>query len=52
MGKSTISMVIFNRYVTNYQRVRSSNFGYLLGGVLTKIAIDISHKIWNMDGYG
>ena len=25
MGKSTISMVIFNSYVTNYQRVTSKN---------------------------
>ena len=25
MGKSTISMVIFNSYVTNYQRVGTSN---------------------------
>ena len=28
MGKSTISMVIFNSYVTNYQRVAYLNGGF------------------------
>ena len=29
MGKSTISMAMFNSYVTNYQRVYTKSFNFL-----------------------
>ena len=51
MGKSTMSMVIFNSYVTNYQRVNpisksNSNFSHLLSPSRSSLSMSIFFAIF------
>jgi hypothetical protein len=51
MGKSTISMAIFNSYVTNYQRVYISGWGIPSISYFSKVKLHSHAEISTMIGY-